>query len=123
MSSWKERNPNYWREWSKRNPDYAKNYRSKNRDKIRAYNKKYREENYDKYIKYQIDFYVKKQENLIKEKEEKDKTIDFNKSVINLSSNTPADGLLKPDELTNNLHTIYDASLHKFIIPVNKLNI
>tara|TARA_R100001015_G_C4633772_1_gene199215 strand:- start:3223 stop:3594 length:372 start_codon:yes stop_codon:yes gene_type:complete len=116
----KAKNPNYWREWHEKNPNYGKKYREKNRDKIRAYNKKYREENYDKYMKYQIDFYVKKKEKSLKEEKEKEEQIKINKSVINLSSNIKSD-LFNENEIENNLHTIYDSSTNKFVIPTKNI--
>ena len=119
--AWKARNPNYWKDWNARNPEYRKNYREKNRLKIREYNKNYREQNYDKYLEYNHSQYIRKR-NLKIENEKKQMELDkFNKSLINLSSNTNSSGIIKPNEVTNNLHTIYNKNTNKFVIPTNKI--
>ena len=64
---------------------------------------------------------VLKRQKLMIEKQEKVKKEKFNKTLINLSSNLKSD-LFNEDEIENNLHTIYDASLHKFTIPIKKIN-
>jgi len=118
---WKARNPDYWKEWNARHPDYRKNYRQKNRLKIRQYNKLYREQNYDKYIEYNHSQYIRKR-NLKIEAEKKQIELDkFNKSLINLSSNTSSSGIITPEEVNNNLHTIYNKETNKFVIPINKI--
>jgi len=126
--AWKAANKDYWIKWKLKNPDYYKDYRAKHRDKHRAYNTKYREENYDKYIKYQAKHQAKikriKIENENKRLEiEKNAKIErkISNSIINLSSNLKEYKIYKPEDVTNNLNTIYDAEQHKFIIPVNKI--
>jgi len=120
-AEWKSKNPNYWKDWNAKNPDYGKNYREKNRLKIREYNKNYREQNYDKYLEYNHTQYIKKR-NLQIEAEKKRLEIDkFNKSLINLSSNTSPSGIIDPNEVTNNFHTIYNIKTNKFVIPTNKI--
>tara|TARA_R110000803_G_scaffold207138_1_gene274873 strand:- start:133 stop:543 length:411 start_codon:yes stop_codon:yes gene_type:complete len=119
--AWKAKNPNYWKDWNLKNPDYGKKYREKNRLKIREYNKKYREQNYDKYLEYNHSQYIRKKNLQIEAEKKKLELHKFNKSLINLSSNTTSSGISKPDEVTNNLHTIYSIKTNKFIIPVNKI--
>jgi len=119
--AWKARNPDYWKIWNLKNPDYRKNYREKNRLKIREYNKNYRKQNYDKYLEYNHSQYIRKR-NLRIENEKKQMELDkFNKSLINLSSNTNSSGVITPDEVTNNLDTIYNKNTNKFVIPINKI--
>ena len=119
--AWKARNPNYWKEWNARNPDYRKNYREKNRLKIREYNKNYREQNYDKYLEYNHSQYIRKRNLMIENKKKQIELDKFNKSIINLSSNTTTHGIINPDEVTNNLYTIYNVKTNKFVIPTNKI--
>tara|TARA_R110000744_G_scaffold302767_1_gene411631 strand:- start:96 stop:506 length:411 start_codon:yes stop_codon:yes gene_type:complete len=118
---WKSDNKDYWVKWKIKNPDYYKKYRETNRLKIREYNKNYREQNYDKYLEYNHTQYIKKK-NIRIEAEKKQMELDkFNKSLINLSSNTNSSGIIEPNEVTNNLHTIYNKDTNKFVIPVNKI--
>ena len=119
--AWKARNPNYWKDWNARNPEYRKNYREKNRLKIREYNKNYREQNYDKYLEYNHSQYIRKRNLKIEAERKKEELDKFNKSLINLSSNTTPTGIIKPDEVTNNLDTIYSKETNKFVIPTNKI--
>jgi len=119
--AWKARNPDYWKIWNLKNPDYRKNYREKHRLKIREYNKNYRKQNYDKYLEYNHSQYIRKRNLRIENEKKKIELDKFNKSLINLSSNTNSSGVITPDEVTNNLDTIYNKNTNKFVIPINKI--
>ena len=118
---WKTANKDYWKKWKIKNPTYYKEYRAKHREKHRAYNTKYRQENYDKYLIYQARHQQKiKRIKLESEKKQK-KELNVSNTIINLSSNISYDGINKPEDITNNLNSIYDKTLNKFIIPVKKI--
>ena len=120
--------------WLLTNPDYYQKYRDTHRQRISEYNKKYREKYPDKSSYYNRVYYLKQKEKrelerkyqqTIKYQENKilqDK-IKFNKSIINLSTNTPADGLIEPQVIKNNLEDIYCKATHKFIIPTVNIHV
>ncbi len=120
--------------WLEANPDYYQKYRDTHRQKISDYNKKYRHKFPDKSSYYNRVYYLKQkqkrelertnQENIKKEKNKKlYEKIKFNKTLINLSTNTPADGLIEPQVIKNNLEDIYDKTTHKFIIPTVNIHV
>ena len=118
--------------WLEKNPTYYQNYRDNHREEIKHYNKKYRTSNPGKYQNYSSEYYIRRKK--LKELErltliEKEKLenkkyyekLEFNKRLINLSSNISGDGLIDIEPINNNLHVIYDSTTHKFIIPTVKI--
>jgi len=114
--------------WLEANPDYYQKYRDTHKERISDYNKKYRHKFPDKSSYYNRVYYLKQKqkkemeriqnENIKKEENKKlYEKIKFNKTLMNLSTNIPADGLIEPQVITNNLEDIYDKTTHKFIIP------
>jgi len=120
------------KKWLESNPTYYQNYRDNHREKIKYYNKKYRTNNLIKYQNYSSEYYLRRKkkkelerlELIEKERLENKKyyeKVDFNKRIINLSSNISEDGLIDIEPINNNLHIIYDSTTHKFIIPTVKI--
>ena len=120
------------KKWLESNPTYYQNYRDNHREKIKYYNKKYRTNNLIKYQNYSSEYYLRQKkkkeaerlELIEKERLENKKyyeKVDFNKRIINLSSNISEDGLIDIEPINNNLHIIYDSTTHKFIIPTVKI--
>ena len=120
------------KKWLESNPTYYQNYRDNHREKIKYYNKKYRTNNLIKYQNYSSEYYLRRKkkkelerlELIEKERLENKKyyeKVDFNKRIINLSSNISEDGLIDIEPTHNNLHIIYDSTTHKFIIPTVKI--
>jgi hypothetical protein len=118
---WKSANKDYWVKWKIKNPDYYKNYRAKNRQKHLEYNRKYRAENYDKYLIYQARHQAKIKRIKAELKAKQKAEWKLSNTIINLSGTITYDGINKPEDITNNLNSIYDSEQNKFVIPVKKI--
>jgi len=118
---WKAAHKDYWIKWKHKNPEYFKNYRAKNRQKHLEYNRKYRAENYDKYRIYQSRHQAKVKRIKAEMKKKQDAEMKLSNTIINLSSTLSYDGINKPEDIKDNLESIYDRKQNKFVIPVKKI--